>query len=155
MIQKKTIRKLVEEKIEGTDCFIVDITVGAGNAIRVLLDKDSGTSITDCVAVSRHIEGNLDREEEDFELSVMSPGLDYPLSSERQYRKNIGREVKVTTQEGKVFKGELVVVDSKGILLTSRTKERIEGRKAKQWVDHEDRLEFNEIKETKIIISFK
>ena len=79
MITIDKIQKLADEKlVEGTN-FIVDIAVKTGNKIIVLLDNDNGVSIGDCVAMSRHIESNLDREADDFELNVMSPGLSEPF----------------------------------------------------------------------------
>lgn len=155
MITENVVEKLVKEKIEGTDCFIVDIAVAPGNKIRVLLDKDSDTSINDCVEVSRYIERSLDRDKEDFELQVMSPGIDYPLSSVRQYNKNKGRNVKVKLVEGGTVEGELTDVDEDRITVFTKTKERMEGRKAKRWVEREVVIPFENIVETKIIISFK
>ena len=73
MIDTKTIRQLADEFLEGTSGFIVDVKVASGNVIRVSLENDERTSIQDCMALSRHIEGSFDREEEDFSLDVGSP----------------------------------------------------------------------------------
>lgn len=95
MITTEIIQNLVDEKLEGTSIYAVDITVSPGNVIKVELDGDEGISIDDCVLVSRHIEGGFDREQEDFELKVMSAGIGEPLKVDRQYHKNIGREVDI------------------------------------------------------------
>lgn len=157
MISKEEIEKLIAEKIEHTTQFIVDLQVSSANQITVLLDSDESTSIEDCIAVSRHIESNLDREQEDFELKVSSPGLDQPLKVLRQYQKNIGRQVVVKTLDEHADKveGELKAVDSDTITVETRTKERIEGRKAKRWVERQHQIPFENIKETKVVISFK
>jgi len=105
--------------------------------------------------VSRGIEHNLDREVEDFELSVSSPGLLEPFVVHKQYVKNIGRRVTVKTHEGSKQEGLLEEVTEEHIRLTDKVKERIEGRKSKQWVDKEYLFKFEEIKETKVVISFK
>ncbi|MBL0328088.1 MAG: ribosome assembly cofactor RimP [Bacteroidetes bacterium] len=154
MISADKIYKIAEEKLaEGTN-FIVEITVKSGNKITVLLDNDNGVSINDCVAMSRHIESNLDREVEDFELNVMSPGLSEPFKILRQYQKNIGKQVDIVTKEGKKISGKLLKASDLGIELESKSKERIEGKKGKQLIINNINLTFNQIKETKIVISF-
>ena len=155
MITKEAIEKLIAEKIDPATQFVVDLQVTPSNQITVLLDSDTSTSIEDCIAVSRHIESNLDREQEDFELKVSSPGLDQPLKVLRQYRKNIGRHVAVKTEDEQKIEGELKAVDENLITVETRTKERIEGRKAKRWVEHQHQIPFENIKETKVVISFK
>jgi ribosome maturation factor RimP len=154
MITLDPIKKLTDTKIaEGTN-FIVDIAIKPGNKITILLDNDNGVSIKDCVEMSRFVESNLDREKEDFELNVMSPGLTEPFKILRQYQKNIGKHVDVITKEGKKLTGKLLSADEEGIELESKVKEKTEGKKGKQLVINNIKLTFNQIKETKIVISF-
>jgi ribosome maturation factor RimP len=70
MINNSTVRQLAEEHLADTDIFLVDITVSATNKISVYIDRDENIVIKDCLGLSRHIEGNLDREIEDYELEV-------------------------------------------------------------------------------------
>ncbi len=154
MITADNIQKIAKEKLaEGTN-FIVEIAIKSGNRITVLLDNDNGVSIKDCVEMSRHIESNLDREAEDFELNVMSPGLSEPFKILRQYEKNIGKQVDVVTKEGKKLTGKLLKASDLGIELENKSKERVEGKKGKQLIINNINLTFNQIKETKIVISF-
>ena len=160
MINAKKIQILAEEFLEGTSAFIVDVKVASGNVIRISLENDDRTSITDCVELSRHIEGSFDREEEDFSLDVGSPGLDQPLKVLRQYLKIIGKQIAVNPIDGKKMQGELVSVEEedgefKGLTLKTREKKRIEGRKATEWVDEEHQFQAGDIEWTKVIISFK
>ena len=160
MINAKKIQILAEEFLEGTSAFLVDVKVASGNVIKIALENDDSTSITDCVELSRHIEGSFDREEEDFSLDVGSPGLDQPLKVLRQYLKIIGKQIAVNPIEGKKMQGELVSVEEeegelKSLVLKTREKKRIEGRKAKEWVDEEHQFQAGEIEWTKVIISFK
>ena len=155
MITASTIREIAESHLEGTPGFIVDVHVSEGNHIKVLLDHDVSTSIEDCMALHRHLESALDRNVEDFSLDVSSPGLDQPLKMQRQYVKNIGRSVQVKPVEGPKVEGELVRVDDEAITLKIREKRRIEGRKAKEWVEEEQVWPFNQIASTKVVISFK
>ncbi len=160
VIDTKTIRKMSEDFLKGTPGFVVDVHVAAGNVIRVSLDNDNRTSIEDCMALSRHIEGSFDRDEEDFSLDVGSPGLDQPLKVLRQYKKLIGKQVMVLPKIGKKIEGELMSIeDSEGemvsLVLKTREKKRIEGRKAKQWVEEDHTFNASDIEWTKVIISFK
>ncbi|MDA0732273.1 MAG: ribosome assembly cofactor RimP [Bacteroidetes bacterium] len=160
MINAKKIQLLAEEFLEGTSAFLVDVKVASGNVIRISLENDDRTSITDCVALSRHIEGSFDREEEDFSLDVGSPGLDQPLKVLRQYLKIVGKQIAVNPIEGKKLEGELVSVEEDegefvGLVLKTREKKRIEGRKATEWVDEEHQFQAGELEWTKVIISFK
>jgi ribosome maturation factor RimP len=155
MITEAQIRQLTEEKIQGTDLFIVDISVKPGNRIEVLLDRDSGLTVDDCKRVSRHVEHALDRETEDFSLEVSSPGLGRPLKVRRQYLRNVGRLVKVETTEGKIVEGKLEEAGESGITVLTEARIEVPGKKTKQKVELPVRLSFDEIKETKIVISFK
>jgi ribosome maturation factor RimP len=154
MISVEKIKEIAEEKIAQSTNFIVDISVKQGNNIVVLLDNDAGVSISDCVAMSRHIESNLDRESEDFELNVMSPGLTEPFKIIRQYQKNIEKQIDVLTIENKRITGKLLSVSDTGIVLETKSKERVEGKKAKQVLINNINLLFNQIKQTKVVISF-
>lgn len=148
MITVEKIRALAQEKLAEGDNYIVDISVKPGNKIIVLLDNFKGVSIKDCVEMSRQIEFNLDREVEDFELNVSSPGLDQPFKVLKQYLKNIGKQVEVVTKENKKIMGTLLSANENEIELESKTKEK------KQQIITNHKLNFNQIKETKIVISF-
>tara|TARA_B100001094_G_C18021767_1_gene715497 strand:+ start:254 stop:739 length:486 start_codon:yes stop_codon:yes gene_type:complete len=161
MILESKIKELVDIRIEGTKLFVVDIKISASNKIDVLIDGFDGVSISDCVDVSRGVEHNLDRENEDFSLEVSSAGLDSPFLVPQQYEKNLGREVKVYTQDGKKHEGKLTHVDGDKIEITYQEKVRIEGRKKKEWVTRVEEYFFEsekkeeKIRDTKVIISFK
>src|SRR5699024_838368 len=101
----------VEEEIADTAYYIVEIKVSSSNQIRVIIDGNEGVKIDDCVAISRAIEGQLDRDVEDYELMVSSAGLDQPLKLLKQYQKHLGREVKLTLNSGEWMKGILHSAD--------------------------------------------
>ena len=137
-----------------SDAFIVSISVRPGNAIEVLLDKDSGLNVEDCKKISRHVESSLDREKEDFSMEVSSPGVGKPLVVHRQYVKNVGRTVKVKVGEGEKYEGDLAEVSETGIVLKYQEKEARPGKKKKEWVEKTVTLAFDNIKETKVVIRF-
>ncbi len=155
MITVDRVTKLVEEKMDGTDMFIVELSVKPGNKIEILVDRDSGLALEDCLSVSRHVEGNLDRELEDYSLDVSSPGVGKPLRLKRQYVKNVGRTVNVKRTDGTIVEGVLVSSDEEKIVVHTRTKEEVEGKKGKKWVERDEEIAFDTISETKIVISFK
>ena len=149
MIEKDAVQREVESVLEGTDKFVVEIKVKAGNKITVLLDSDTDISIDDCIGITRHIESVFDREAEDYELMVSSAGIDQPFKMLRQYTKNIGREVEVTFSDGNVFSGELVAADTDKFSVYRKTKvKKIETEETRE-------ILFTEIKHTKEVISFK
>jgi len=153
MIAKEKIANLVNEKLT-EDQFLVDVTVSSSNVIHVMVDSDNGISINQIVEISRHIESGLDREEEDFELSVFSAGLSEPFSLVRQYKKNVGKEIDVILTNGVKLSGLLSQVDENGIDLEVTAKEKVEGSKKKELVTKVHRLEYSEIKEAKKILKF-
>jgi ribosome maturation factor RimP len=158
MLNREYIIELAEERIAELNkgLFIVDLRIGENNIIMLEIDSEIGSvSIDDCVRVSRNIEHNLDREEQDFELHVSSAGLDRPLRVTRQYPKNVGRELKVKTEDGRKIEALLVAADDQRIVLKTERKEKIEGKKKKEVIVEEIPLKYTEIKEAKVVISFK
>lgn len=155
MISPAHIQTLAEAFLEGGTGFIVGVRVKEGNAISILLDDDQGTSIEKCMALSRHLESALDRDVEDFSLDVSSPGLDQPLKLHRQYVKNIGRDVQLKVTDAGKVEGKLVQATEDSVTILIREKRRIEGRKAKEWVEEEQTFPLSALDWTKVQISFK
>ena len=158
MISKSRITELIDERIAELDngLFVVSLNISPTNVIVVELDKhEGGVSVKDCMSVSRNIEHNLDREEEDFELSVTSAGLDKGLRVFPQYKKNIGREVDVKLEDGTAITGLMIDATPEQITLQTERKERVEGKKKKETIVEDHTFTMDQIKETKIVISFK
>jgi len=155
MILEKKIRELVEENIAEKNHFIVDVKVLPNSKISVMLDNDKGISVNDCVSVSRYIESKLNRDEEDFELEVSSPGLDKPFKVIRQYLKYLNKPVQVLTKEKKQYTGKLLKVNEQEYIeLEEIVKEKIPGKKGKQTIAKIHQIPFNNIEQTKVVISF-
>lgn len=154
MIAKRRIQQLVDDFLaKEKGFFLVSLKVGAGNQIEVRLDSFEGVKMGDCVRLSRHIEGSLDREEEDFSLQVASAGLGEPFKVFQQYEKNIGRKVDVKLKGGEKILGKMLsAIADEGIVLETKNREKI-GKK-KQVVVKEYKLAFEQIDQTKIVISF-
>ncbi|HET6992725.1 MAG TPA: ribosome assembly cofactor RimP, partial [Bacteroidia bacterium] len=124
------------------------------NKIRITIDNFRGVSIQECVGMSRWIENQLERETEDFELEVSSPGLDQPFKVLQQYQKYLGKEVEVKFTDGQKTEGKLVLANESEIELEQTSKEKTEGKKGKQTVIKRLNIPFGKIKETRIIIKF-
>jgi ribosome maturation factor RimP len=148
MITTSQIKTLFEQWQKDELVFLVSLTVKPGNKITVLIDRIGGLYITDCVELSRFIEGSLDREKDDFELSVSSPGADAPFKVLQQYQKNIGRNVKIITNNDQTVTGKLIKMEGDTIEI-----EPEKGKKNKVAVPNT--FEISNIKEIRVIISFK
>lgn len=155
MIQESTVREIIEETIQDGEIFLVDLKISGGNKISVLVDAIGGLPITDCIKVSRGIEDNLDRENEDFELNVSSPGLDKPFKVFKQYEKNVERSIHITLVDDGVLDAKILSVDDPKIHL--EVEEVITKSDSLEKVKKGDAIGLSqeEIKESKINISFK
>ena len=140
MINSETITELIEQHVKGSDVFVVEVTVKAGNSIRVHVDRPEGISIDECVQISRFLNENLDRDVEDYSLEVSSPGLGGPLRVKQQYEKNLGHPIDVLFSDGIRTTGKLQSVSDKGFVIKGK--------------GDEQEIAFEEVKTVKAIISF-
>lgn len=145
MIKTEYIKELALLQIRDTDLFLVDVEVKPGNIISVFLDKKDGITIEECARINEALENELDRDYEDFELRVSSPGLNKSLRVMPQYEKNIGKKVDIVLKDGKKISGVLKNVNNKGI--------DIELKEKKNDVK-EQAFSFDQIKSTKVAITF-
>ena len=148
MIQEERIIELAKQKVLQLEGFLVSTKVTPQNVIRVFVDKNDGISINECLQISRFIENELDRENQDFELQVSSPGLSKPFLVKEQYLKNIGKEIAIKLKDGKKLKGKLLEFNGGLKIEVAKTKGK------KQLIKQEKNILSEEIKETKLIIKF-
>ncbi|WP_027380388.1 ribosome assembly cofactor RimP [Chryseobacterium daeguense] len=152
---RKRIEELLNEFLETRkDLFLIDLKFSAGDDITVILDGDNGVSLQDCLDASRAIEFNMDREEHDFSLQVMSAGLSEPLATPRQFAKNIGREIEVLLNDSSKIEGELAKVDEEKITLILRYRKPKDIGKGKVDVEEEKEIPYSEIKKALVTIKF-
>tara|TARA_B100000953_G_scaffold297971_1_gene293830 strand:- start:3231 stop:3875 length:645 start_codon:yes stop_codon:yes gene_type:complete len=151
---KENVEKLLQQAFEeNNSLFLIDLMITSDNQIRVIIDGDKGVSVEDCMYVSRKVEHNLDREEEDFSLEVTSAGVSEPLQIPRQYKKNIGRKLQVKTENEK-FEGNLIDATESDIKLRWKAREPKPVGKGKVTVEKEAVLEYSAIVEAKVMITF-
>lgn len=142
MLDRNLILEISRDYLKDTALFVVEVKVSKTNSITVTIDGDKGVVVEDCINLSKHIEKNLDRDKEDFELTVTSFGLEEWFSLPRQFVKNIGRQIELTDNDGEKAQGVLERCDNEGIVLT--TAKNKEG----------DKISFDKIAKARVIINF-
>lgn len=156
-MQSETIIEALEQKmaalLEGHPShFLVEIRIKPTNNIKVFIDADEGIMLSTLIDYNRKLYKDLEESgmfpEGDFSLEVSSPGLDEPLKKERQYRKNVGRYVHITKNDGTVLEGKLLEATEDGVLVETET-----GKGRKKEIKQETVL-FTDIKTTKIQVKF-
>lgn len=150
MVEKANIEKSVKEFIAGTGIFLVAVRVSSTNRITILADKKEGITIDECAMIHRLVEKTLDRDTEDFELQVSSPGLEMPFGVIEQYYKNEGRKVAVTDNEGTKHIGLLKNVTEGGFDIETEVKVKGKTKEVK-----DVSFNFDQVKSTKIILTIK
>ena len=145
---------LTEALKENSNIFLVDFKIGGDNSIKIILDGDDEINVKDCINISRAIEHELDRDEEDFGLEVASAGVGSPLKFPRQYLKNINRELEVMLLEGEILKGKLVKADENEIELEWKQRELKPIGKGKVTVKKNKVIAFEQINQTKVVVKF-
>ncbi|HUM97141.1 MAG TPA: ribosome maturation factor [Chitinophagaceae bacterium] len=151
--QIQAIAKKIEDLIAGEpDLFLVEIKIKPTNNLKIFIDGDQGIAIERLIKYNRSLYKQIEEggmfPNGDFSLEVSSPGLDEPLKSYRQYKKNIGRNVEVISTEGLKREGKLLSINENEIVV-----EEIKGKGKKAETVHHTIL-FNQIKTTKIQIKF-
>lgn len=155
MIDKTLVEQTVAQALEGTDMFLVDVSVSADNRIVVEVDSMSYMDIDACASISRKIEDVLNRDIEDFELEVGSAGLTSPFKVRQQFDKNVGNEVEVLTRDGRKFSGILTEATEGGFTVEVARKVKKEGAKRPVVEMQPERLAYDEAKSVKYIINLK
>lgn len=153
-MDEKKVRDLVDEALAlNESLYLIDLSISANNKIQVTIDGDNGVPLSECIRVSRSVDNNFDREEEDFSLEVATPDIAHPIKVKRQYLKNIGRILKVKTSEEE-YEGTLVEADEDKIVLNWKAREPKPIGKGKVTVQKTATLAFKDIKEAKVKIVF-
>lgn len=155
MIERNTVKTVVEEWLSGNDYFLVDVTFTPDDRIVVEIDHADGVWIEDCAELSRFMQERLGEELGNFELEVGSAGIGQPFKVVQQYENHIGKEVEVLDAEGKKVQGVLKRVDGRDFVVTVKEKQKLEGKKRPQIVDVDKTYNMDNIKYTKYLLSFK
>ena len=155
MINKETVKALVEEWLQNGDYFLVDIMFGTDDRIVIEIDHADGVWIEDCAELSRFLQEKLGEELGDYELEVGSAGIGQPFKVEQQYKNHIGDEVEVLQLDGLKLKGILKAVDGRQFTITVQEKQTVEGKKRPVMVDVDKNYSMDEVKSVKYLLAFK
>jgi ribosome maturation factor RimP len=154
MIDKTKVTAIIEEFLMDSSIFLVDLKITGRNQIIVFIDGDKGVPISSCIELSRHLESQLDRDVEDYELEVSSSGVDKPLLLPRQFIKNTGREIVYTNAEGKKVKARLLSANDESVTI----EKELSKKKKKTNTPQEEpvqTLPYSALKDVKVQVSFK
>ena len=155
MIDCQKILEIADRELAGTDLFTVSCKCTPMNEVELLIDSDTHVTIERCAELSRTIEAEFNRDEEDFSLTVASAGIGSELKNIRQYRKLIGQSVEVLLLSGVKILAKLDAVSDEGITISYEEKQAVEGKTRKVLVNVERTFNFDEIKYTKEYLDFK
>jgi ribosome maturation factor RimP len=127
---REKIRQLIEPVLEEENMDLIDIEclrMKTRWIVRIFLDKEGGITLDDCSGISRQVGDILDVYDippDPYTLEVSSPGLDRPLTRDKDFIKYRGCKVRIRTDEKidgiRNFHGELIdylTEDGKKILM--------------------------------------
>ncbi|MBN1597257.1 MAG: ribosome assembly cofactor RimP [Bacteroidales bacterium] len=154
MIEKSKIENLISDVLVEKGIFIVTLNISTNNRITLLIDSQEGVKINDCAAISRVIENGMDRNSDDFELEVSSPGIDSPLKVIQQYKKNLGKEIEVTNKDGSKVKGILLDFDDEKFSVEEKRTIKEKNKKKKQIVVEKLSFTYDEVSKVKTVLKF-
>jgi len=144
------IKDLLKEK----EIFLVSLDINASNNIRLVIDSMKGVTLSECVQLNRAIEKGLNRNHEDFNIEVTSPGLGTPFKVREQYVKNIGKEVEVILKTGQKVNGMLIQTDDNNFIIEQDKQVRIEGEKKMQRIKERVSFFYGAVSKVKNVIKF-
>ena len=154
MAFKEKVKEVLNEALlQYPELFLIDMAITDSYKIIVTLDGDNGVQLQDCINISRAVENNLDREEQDFALEVASAGVSLPLKLVRQYKKNIGRTLKIKTSS-QTIEAKLLEVSEENITVEWSSREPKKIGKGKETVLHNDKIAYSDIIEAIVTITF-
>lgn len=153
-MKTEDVKQITMPVLERRGLFLVELNISKDNVIEILIDAMEGVNIQTCIDVSREIEAAMNRDEEDFELTVASAGIGYPFRVEEQYRKNIGNTVEVQLTDNRKLTGTLTAFDAAEVRISYEEKKQVEGSKKKQIVTTEAAIPRTNIRVIKDVVKF-
>jgi len=154
-MKQEIVKELLSEALEENEAlFLIELSFLAENKILIEVDGDKGVTLKECMRISRHINDNLDREEEDFGLEVTSPDIANPLKVKRQYKKNIGKTLQIKTTTNENYEGVLTETNENQVFLEWKAREPKPIGKGKVTVVKTATIEYENIQEAKVKIIF-
>ena len=145
----------ISSEIVARGLYLIEVSINGDNDIEIVIEAEEGiVDLEDCVAISRYFETCFDRETEDYSLTVTSAGLDQPFKILKQFQKAVGKKVEVQLKGGKKMIATLTAADEAGITLNYTAKEAVEGKKKKEFVEHNDSFPMEQVNSVRPYIEF-
>ncbi len=154
MIAKKDIEDFFNDALQGTDAYLVQVSVSPANDIIVEIDSDTSVDVDFCAELSHRFNEAFDRDADDYSLEVGSAGFTAPFRVLRQWEKNLGNEIDLLTRDGRKFVATLDAVDADAAAITYKVKEKPEGAKRPVFVDKTERIPLADIKSASLHFTF-
>lgn len=145
-MNRQELEAVINTQIDGSDLFIVDITISPSMDIEVTMDSDTKVLIDQCIAITRAVEAAFDRQVQDYSLTVGSAGIGNPIKLARQFDKIVGKDVAVVLQSGVKVHCLLQAHDDQGITVSYMSKEVVPGKKRKVEIEKTEKYNFSDIK---------
>jgi len=154
VLNQTFIQELVERLLAGIspDLYLVAIQVAEGRKITILADADRGIEIHECSKLNRRLREALEPYpdiNELYEIEVSSPGIGYPLMLPRQYRRHVGRRLRLDLLDGTTLEGKLLTTDDQTLQLETQVKTK--GRKTEP---QQHQVALAQVKEARVQVSF-
>ena len=154
-MKQEIVKELLSDALEENEAlFLIELSFLAENKILIEIDGDNGVTLKECMRISRYINDNLDREEEDYGLEVTSPDIAKPLMVKRQYQKNIGKTLQIKTTTNENYEGVLTETNENQVFLEWKAREPKPIGKGKVTVVKTATIEYKNIQEAKVKIIF-
>lgn len=153
-MKAEDIKASANQLLEAKNLFLVDFKISKDNVIELFIDALNGVNIQTCIDISRELESHLNRDEEDFELTVSSAGIGYPFKVDGQFQKNLDKLVEIKLKDNTKLCGTLKAFDADSVTIEYDEKKSIEGKKKKELVKTVKNMPRKEIKEIKDVIKF-
>ncbi len=133
--------------------FLIELTFGVNNDVKVFLDGDNGVTLKDCALISSDIKKKINQDETNYSVEIGSCGIDYPLTLMRQFKKNIFRKIEITDFDDRKYNGVLAKVSNTSFMINWKERQPKKIGKGKVTVDLSKSFNFGEYKKAQIILN--
>ncbi len=152
---EEKIKKLITESVgRNPELFILDMNVSPDKNVQVTIDGYKAVPLSECIRITREVEEQMDREQDDFSLTVTTPDITQWFTDPRQLAKNKGRRLKVHTASGETWEGTLVELDDEKLVLEDKVREPKPVGKGKHTVIKRYEIPLKEFDKAKVKIQF-
>lgn len=133
--------------------FLIELTFGSNNDVKVFLDGDNGVTLKDCASINSDIKKKINQDEINYSVEIGSCGIDFPLKLVRQFKKNIFRKIEITDLDGLKHIGTLTKVSKTSFEINWKERQAKKIGKGKITVALSKNFNYGEYKKAQIILN--